>query len=265
MDDLTSASADVESLLPSDDELRRWIDARLQDGRARVTNARAYSSAVFRCDEGPVPLAVKVPIGGAWQRRLLRRERRAYRKLEGLAGFPCCFKLLDNRYLILEWIDGTPFRFAEFSNREVFFNRLRAILDSMHERGIAHGDLKKKENLLVVDGDRPVVLDLGTAVRRGEGLGRLLFSWLRRIDNNAWLKLKYGPELTWITPEDARYHQPTLPERIGRRLRRRVADEDRELPRPTLSSDGGSLEPERSDRFGRRRTSPSDGSQSDNR
>ncbi len=254
MDDLTSAAAGVERLLPPDDALREWIAARLQDGRARVTDARAYSSAVFRHDEGPIPLAVKVPIGGAWQRTLLRRELRAYRAIDGLAGFPRCFKLLDDRYLILEWVDGTPYRFAEISDRDVFFGRLRAILDSMHQRGVAHGDLKKKENLLVTAGDRPVILDLGTAVRRGHGLGRFLFSWLKRVDDNAWVKLKYGPELSWIRPEDSHYYRPTLPERMGRWLRRPTPDDDdRVRPRPTLSDGGEPPSAERSERFGRRR------------
>lgn len=232
--------------LPDDDALRSWIAARLEDGRARVTGARAYSSAVFRYAEGDLPLAIKVPVGGAWQRHLLRREWRAYQHIKGLSGFPRCFKLLDDRFLILEWIDATPFRFAEIGDPEAFFARLRATLDAMHERGLAHGDLKKKENLLVTDDDWPVILDLGTAVRRGEGLGRFLYGWLERVDDNAWLKLKYGSGLEGLSSSDRRYHRPTLPERLGRRLRR--PDPDPERRRPKLSSGGGPVEAERSTR-----------------
>lgn len=238
--------------LPGDDELRAWIGARLEDGRSRVTGARAYSSAVFRYDEGRLPLAIKVPVGGAWQRHLLRRERRAYGCIEGLAGFPRCFKLLDDRFLILEWIDATPFRFADIGDREAFFARLRTTLDAMHERGLAHGDLKKKENLLVTDADRPVILDLGTAVRRGEGLGRLLYRWLERVDDNAWLKLKYGPGLQGLSTADRCYHRPTLPERLGRRLRR-VDEADPKRRPPRVSTGGGPVQSERSSRFRRRR------------
>lgn len=250
MDGLADAAASPP--LPDDDELRSWIGARLEDGRARVTGARAYSSAVFRYDEGAIPLAVKVPVGGAWQRHLLRREWRAYQRIAGLPGFPRCFKLLDGRVLILEWIDATPFRFAEIGDREAFFARLRSTLDAMHERGLAHGDLKKKENLLVTDDDRPVILDLGTAVRRGEGLGRLLFRWLERVDDNAWLKLKYGPGLPGLTAADRRYHRPTLPERLGRRLRRDDG-RDPQRRRPRLSTEGGPVGAERSTRRNRRR------------
>lgn len=250
MDGLADAAASPP--LPSDDELRSWIAARLEDGRARVTGARAYSSAVFRYAEGDLPLAIKVPVGGAWQRHLLRREWRAYQRIEGLSGFPRCFKLLDDRFLILEWIDATPFRFAEIGDREAFFSRLRSTLDAMHERGLAHGDLKKKENLLVTDDDLPVILDLGTAVRRREGLGRLLFGWLKRVDDNAWLKLKYGSGLGGMSEADRRYHRPTLPERLGRRLRRNDG-QDRQRPRPRVSTEGGPVEAERSTRSRRLR------------
>lgn len=235
MDDVASRSEHDASVLPPDEHLRAWISARLEDGASRVTGARSYSSAVFRFDQSEQPLAIKVPVGGAWQRHLLRREWRAYRAIRGLRGFPRCYKLLDREFLILEWVDATPYRFAEIPDRDAFISRLREQLDAMHARGVAHGDLKKKENLLVTADGEPVILDLGTAVRRGKGLGRFLFGWFQRIDDNAWLKFKYGPGLRGMTEEDRAYHRPTPPERLSRWLRADTG-EDTERPRPTVSA-----------------------------
>ena len=248
----------IASSTPSDDNLRAWITARLADGASRVTGARAYSSAVFRYDYGAGSLAIKAPVGGVWQRFLLRRELRTYKALRGVDGLVRCHQLLDGKWLVLDWHEGTPFRFAELDDRDVFFKRLRKIIDQMHRRGVAHGDLKKKENLLVGSNDQPVVLDLGTAVMRGRGLGLVLFAWLKRVDNNAWLKLKYASDFSNISAQDRQYYRPTVLERLGRRLR--TPDhlpEGRQRQQPTISAAGDPASAETSTRLHKRSSSKS--------
>ncbi len=248
---------DPLSSFPTDEKLRTWIGARLADGRSRVTGARAYSSAVFRYDYDEGALAIKTPVGGFWQRQLLRRELRAYQALQGIDGLVRCHQLLDGQWLILDWQEATPFRFAEIGDHELFFQRLRTILDEMHRRGVAHGDLKKKENLLVAPGDQPIVLDLGTAVLRGRGLGLLVFGWLKRVDNNAWLKLKYQGDFSSLSKQDRRYFRPTLLERLGRRLRTPdQLPEGRDREHPQVSQGAGPTGTETSSRF--RRTNGSE-------
>ncbi len=224
--------------LPSDEVLRDWIERRLSDGSSRVEGSRAYSSAVFRYDHGPVPLAIKTAVGGPWQRYLLRREARVYEALSGVKGFAHYFKFLDGKWLILEWAEGSLYRFADLGDRERFFTEFRRILDAMHERGVAHGDLKKKENLLVAPDGCPIVLDLGTAVIKRQGFGWLLFSSFKRFDNNAWIKHKYRGRFTAISDDDRRFFRPTLLERASRALRNlRGEPEYVPLHPPTISSD----------------------------
>src|SRR6185312_16486393 len=80
-------------------------------------------------------------------------------------------------------------------DREAFFAKLKSTVDAMHEAGIAHGDLKRKNNIIVGAGEQPYLIDFGIACRRDarDGLwNRWVFATFRQMDLNAWLKLKYG-------------------------------------------------------------------------
>jgi hypothetical protein len=66
------------------------------------------------------------------------------------------------------------------------------------------------------------VLDFGTAISapaEHAHIRRALFNLVCRIDVNAWFKLKYHG--TGLTPPaaDLRRYQPTLPEKLARRIR----------------------------------------------
>ncbi len=155
-------------------------------------------------------LAIKAPKGRGllrWLRlKSLRREHRVYKQLAGIDGLPRCYGLFHDRYLVLQYIGGDDFRHADLPDREAFFARLLTTIEAMHERGIAHGDLKRKDNLRVDAAGRPVVLDFGTAVWHKPGKGpvsRRLFDFIRQTDLNAWIKLKYG-RYHDISEDDAR-------------------------------------------------------------
>ncbi|MEJ2535367.1 MAG: hypothetical protein P8008_07910, partial [Gammaproteobacteria bacterium] len=63
-----------------------------------------------------------------------------------------------------------------------------------HERGVAHGDLKSKSNLMMTDAGEPCVIDFGTTVLRRDGFHPIrnrLFEYARQLDLNAWVKHKY--------------------------------------------------------------------------
>lgn len=163
---------------------------------ARVL-AESNQGVVYRLTHGERDLAVKAATGrgivGAANRLALKREHRAYRRLAGVDGIPHCHGLVDGRWLILDFVPARPFRDAAVE--PVFFDRLLGVIRGMHERGVAHGDLKRKANLLVDESGDPLVLDFGAAVVRRPGfhpLNRRLFEFMRRTDLNAWVKLKYG-------------------------------------------------------------------------
>jgi len=157
------------------------------------------------------------------RRKMLLREYRAYRRLEGIAGIPRCYGLFDGRYLALEYIDAPTYRLSPPVQRESFFRRLLEIIRAMHDRGVAHGDLMRKSNILVKDGEYPYVIDFGVAEIYRPGLhpfNHWLHGFLWQHDFNAWLKHKYGREFDGISPEDAALYKPILIDRIARVFKR---------------------------------------------
>ncbi len=172
-------------------------------------------------------LAIKTPSGRglAWQLRqaTLQREFEAYRRLKGLTGFAPCHGLVDQRWLVLEYIEGTPYRTAGIDNRDRFFDLLLKQIRAMHSRGVAHGDLKRKDNLLVTDSGEPVILDLGAATLLKPGfrlINQRLFRFMCQTDLNAWVKLKYGGYQD-VSPEDAVLLRRSWLEKMLGRLRQR--------------------------------------------
>jgi serine/threonine protein kinase len=92
----------------------------------------------------------------------------------------------------------------------------------MHAAGVAHGDLKRKENTLVGPDESPFIIDFGVACLLepdASGAGRLRFELTRQMDLNAYIKLKYGARTDQMTPEDAALHKPLLIERLARAAR----------------------------------------------
>ncbi|NDY94985.1 hypothetical protein [Wenzhouxiangella limi] len=193
----------------SDPELAAWLEGL--DFASGQSLGRSNQGEVRRFRFRNQDLAIKAPSGRGplrWLRlQSLRREYRSYRQLAGLAGFPRCHGLFGDRYLVLDYIEGTDFRHAVLPEGQAFFDRLLGIIQAMHARGIAHGDLKRKDNLRVAANGEPVILDLGTAVRCKSGSGALrrrLFAFIRQTDLNAWVKLKYG-RYENVAPEDRVY------------------------------------------------------------
>src|SRR5690606_18343377 len=146
---------------------------------------------------------------------------RAYRQLEGVVGIPACYGFLDRRFLLLEHVPGQTYRDAELHDREEFFRQLLAILRAIHARGVAHGDLKSKGNLLVTAGQQPCVIDFGTAFRqksRWHVINNWFFRTARRLDLNAWVKHKYQGHYSDASPEDAQLLHYSWLEKLVRRL-----------------------------------------------
>ncbi|RPI60855.1 MAG: hypothetical protein EHM50_06675, partial [Lysobacterales bacterium] len=163
-------------------------------------------------------------------RSLLKREHAVYERLDGIAGIPRSFGLVGDEYLALDFVAGPSLREheARLDDRETFFARLLATIKAMHAAGVAHGDLKRKDNIIVGPGDQPYLIDFGIAVRRSARNGlfnRLVFARLEQMDLNAWVKLKYGrridpeTERDVLAAEDAAIYRPLLIERFARAVR----------------------------------------------
>ena len=129
---------------------------------------------------------------GALARHLARREARALIVLNGLPGIP---RLIDwnGRQLLREYLAGQPLHAAPPVNPTYFRDALR-LLRRMHSRNIAHNDLAKEANCLVLKSGQPGFIDFQLALcapQRG-----YLFRLLAREDLRHLLKHKrcYCPE-----------------------------------------------------------------------
>lgn len=161
--------------------------------------ARSNQGLIVRVQFAGMDMAVKSPAGRRPARWLhtvaLRREFRAYQRLQGLTGFPICYGIFQGRFLALQYLDAGTLRNARPDDPERFFERLFEVITAMHANGIAHCDLKRKHNVMIDAGDNPVIIDLGSTIARRSGwhpINRWLFDFMCRIDFNAWVKLKYG-------------------------------------------------------------------------
>jgi len=210
-----------------DEQLQRSLRSWLSDDEAREAAllSAGYQGSVYLYEDlvngQPVKLVVKRATGGfftGWiHRRMLRREARVYECMADVDGVPHSPGFLDGTWLLLEFIDGESLKSARYklSDPEHFYNQLLQVLHDFHAVGVGHGDLKRKDNVLVTPDERPVVVDFGTAVLRDRGLfDRLMFRLLRRFDYNAWIKTKYTNDYSAVTPEDARWYRPTVIETV---------------------------------------------------
>jgi len=167
----------------------------------------------------------------AFGRRVLRHEFDMLRELEDVDGAPRALCLASKDVLLMEHVEGpgplpdnreTPA--DEFPALE-FFTEFKSVLTAMHCRGIAHGDVRRRNVLRTTDG-RPCLVDFATAVLwRGGGnpLRRALFTMFRTADDAAVLKLQrsYYPD-SLSAEELRRLDRPPWYLAAGRFLRKRV-------------------------------------------
>ena len=193
--------------LISDPGFRQWIERSLERGE----NVLAVSNqgTLLRYVHGGHDVVVKSAMGSGLVRkvreRTLLREYEAYRRMQGLGGIPVCHGMVGGRYLVLEFVRGVPYREADWTNRDLWFEELLAVIRAFHARGVSHGDLKSKSNIMVTEDEKPCVIDFGTAFVHRSGLHPInnwFFRHGRRLDVNAWVKHKYGGRYQDISGDD---------------------------------------------------------------
>ena len=128
---------------------------------------------------------------------------------------------------VLELIDGATIRDRRPDDEASYFKAMFVYVQKMHEMGVAHFDLKKKDNLLVEKGDRPRFIDLGVSIIYKPGfhpLNHYLFRLAKKFDYNAWIRHKYQRDVSRITPEDEPFYNKTLIEIYTLKLKRFYKD-----------------------------------------
>ena len=221
------------------EQLRPWIERSLAQ-RENILATSNQGTILLYQQEGR-KLIIKTAMGRGlllrFRQKTLKREHQAYLRMQGLAGVPGCYGLIGGRYLVLEHIRGHPYRDATWLERDKWFAELLKILQAIHARGVSHGDLKSKGNLLVTVDERPCVVDFGTAFMHKPGfhpLNNWLFRTGKRLDLNAWVKHKYHGYYRDASAADRALLDYGWIEILVRRLSGRSMDR---LPRPVREKD----------------------------
>lgn len=213
----------------SEQELIDWIRTHLESG-ARVLSA-GYQGKTLLFDEHGHKLVIKVPLGNVLTRpinlALLRHEYRIYQQLEGMPAVPNCYGMAGDEYMVLEFIEGQTIRQNRPDSDSDFYKNLFDAIQQMHQRGVAHFDLKRKENLLVTKDQQPVMIDFGVSVLNKGGrhyLNRYLFRLGKQFDLNAWVRHKCNRRYDQLSEEDLKYYNKTFIEQLTWKVKRFYKD-----------------------------------------
>jgi predicted Ser/Thr protein kinase len=203
----------------------KWADGSLERGENILATSNQGTILLFR--EAGMEFVVKTAMGKGATRHArqatLQREYEAYKKLKGVEGIPKCYGMVADRFLVMEYVHGSPYREAEFKDRDEWFAQLLLILENIHARGVSHGDLKSKSNLIVTDSGKPCVIDFGTTIMKKEGfhpINNRMFEYLKQLDRNAWVKHKCHGRYEDASEQDKQLLNYSFSESVLRKYRK---------------------------------------------
>lgn len=208
------------------ENLLTWIESSLAAGDNILATSNQGTVLLFEGDG--VKLVIKSAMGRGAIRKArqatLEREYSAYQRMDGVAGVPACHGMLAGQYLLMEFIDGVPYREASLEDRDSWFAALLDIIQAFHQRGVSHGDLKSKSNLIAGRDGKPYVIDFGTTFLHKDGfhpINNYLFEYGKRLDINAWVKHKYHGRYRNASEEDRELLNYSKLEFLVRKIRGR--------------------------------------------
>jgi serine/threonine protein kinase len=195
--------------------LTQWIEESIATGSNIL--AAGYQGQTLLYEDDNNRYVIKVPHGKglarSFHRRMLRHEYEVYKKLGDFDGAPACYGLIDNQYLVLEFIDGRTIRTKRPLDEDEFNAKLFDYIKIMHAKSVAHMDLKRKDNLLVKADESPCILDFGAAVIKKPGFhpfNQYHYQVAKQFDYNAWIKHKYHDRSAdEISMVDRKYYKVT--------------------------------------------------------
>jgi len=158
-------------------------------------------------------------------RFLVWREKTAYEKLEGIKGVPIFYRSINGLAIVMEEIRGKNLKDVHKTTGipEKFYADLYDLLNTIHEAGLAHCDLKRAPNIIAGDDGMPYIVDWSASISKREFRFfplNLIFKRFVRDDLDAIikLKLKYSPELVSQEEKDTYMNRGYI-EKIIRILR----------------------------------------------
>lgn len=206
---------------------RRELPERIELAGRTLTRAAVFKNDFFAVtarydtDDGPVIVKVnrQAPIFGLpmrWVGRFLAsREEACFRRLADVPGIPGFIARWEGTGVVREFVAGHAMKKGERVGDD-FHDRLAALIDAIHARGMAYVDLEKCENVLVGDEGGPHLFDFQIAWHWPRKWGGELWParWLRRRfqkgDRYHLVKLRRRTRPDQMTAEEiaASYRRP---------------------------------------------------------
>jgi RIO-like serine/threonine protein kinase len=172
------------------------------DGCRVVVKDFSRSDKLFRLLIGPI---------------LIRRERGALIRLKGILGVPQVLETIDRHAFVMEHVDGVALKDYKDPLPKGFFDKLTEVTTLIHERGIAHCDMRSSGNVMVTKNGDPKVVDFAACVIQGNGLNPLVnfvFQQFVDADLHAILMLKRRHAPDTLRPEEVKRLATPLPYEI---------------------------------------------------
>lgn len=166
------------------------------DSFGRISLMHGAQGDFIRRDLRRVPWWLRVP---AWW--LARREAAALRCVDGVHATPRLLRW-DGRVLDRSYLDGAAMYQRPPHGDLAYFRDARRLLQRLHRAGLAHNDLAKEANWLVLVDGSPAIIDFQLATR-----GPPRARWMRllaREDLRHLLKHKRTYCAASLTPVERR-------------------------------------------------------------
>jgi len=146
---------------------------------------------------------------------LIKREYKVLKQIQHIKGVPEVF--FYNKGIFMKFYKGVNIR--DFMNMHTkikveFHSQLLETIQNLHNEGIAHCDLKRKENILILDDQSFVILDFGISYRYRNRIFKPLFNLLKQTDLNAYIKIKYDKNYNHLSDDDKKIYKLTRIEKI---------------------------------------------------
>jgi predicted Ser/Thr protein kinase len=217
-----------------------------------LEQVRGHAIASYRKARGSRPDVLLIEIDGeravlkdfsnsdTWFRRLLapmlvRREVRSLQRLDAIAGIPRLLQVYPPNAFLIEAVAGKPASAVESDVLDArFFERMQTLVNKMHDKGVAHCDLRSTGNTLITVDQQPWLVDFVASIKQGSRWNlpsRWLFGKFVTADNGAVLKLKQRLAPSLVSEQErARLDEPRgVLENIARFIGKTVRNLTRRL------------------------------------
>lgn len=186
-------------------------------GRLSLTELREHTVATYRKGGSTRPDVLLLNVDGEkavlkdhaacdrWFAYLLgpllaQREARALRRLQGIPGVPDLIRTVGRSAILMEQALGTKMVRSDEIDWVHFFERLSGLVATIHAHGIAHCDLRSRNNVLIDEQGAPCIVDFVASIGRGQRwnpVSHWIFCQFCRADRLAVVKQKshYAPDL----------------------------------------------------------------------